>query len=181
VVAVRADHQKRVDLDLSAVRSDRPLQVSVTRLPLRHSEEVEALLRVAQQFRRTDWNRAAVGVIAGFYLWLGVTLFAAPHALSLAAAGDPAFSLFAPQVWALAFLTGGVLAGLLAWQVTAVRQVAAWMIVFPVQTTWLAASVLAVTHHDGGSSLAIAVWTAIFAFTVLVALRLGIEYTTGKR
>jgi hypothetical protein len=162
--------------DLQACRL---LPVTVTRLPARHEDEV-ALLTVVTHLRRIDWDRVAVGVVAAHHLWLTVTLLFAPHAQVFTQGTLPAFDLWSPPGWALWFGLGGLAAIHLILRVTAWAQAIAWFAVFPAQVTWLGASVIAITS-GGGSAVGVVVWTVVIAFTGLAAIRLAIDYATGKR
>lgn len=155
--------------------------MSVTRLPFPRTPEEVALLRFVQQWHRVDWDRLAVAVVAAFQVGLAMTLTFASRALVFTPGTQPAFALWSPQVWTVTFLVGGTLTAMLAWRVTAVTQIAAWAVVIPVHIIWLGASVISAVTHKGGSAVGIVVWTALLAFTVLAALRLAIDYTTGKR
>jgi len=137
-------------------------------------------MTVARWWQRTDWDRVAVSIIAAFYLWLSLTLVLAPASQVLTQGSRPAFDLFAPGWWAVGFLVGALAAVALAQHVTGARQVAAWLFIFPAQTVWLGASVLAVLQ-GGGSAIGVVLWSVILAFTALTAIRLAIAYTSGKR
>ena len=145
-----------------------------------HQQEQEALLTVARWWQRADWDRVAVSVIAGFYLWLSATLLLAPQGQILTQGSAAAFGLMPPDVWAIGFFVGGVAAASVAWHVTGARQAIAWFMVFPAQTVWLGASILAVVQ-GGGSAIGVVLWSVILSFTVLTAVRLAVAYTSGKR
>ena len=137
-------------------------------------------MTVARWWQRTDWDLVGVCIIATFYLWLSLTLLLAPKAQILTQGSKPAFLLMAPETWAVAFFIGGMAAAALAFKVTGARQTVAWILVFPAQTVWLGASVLAVLQ-GGGSAIGVVLWSVILAFTALTAIRLAIAYTSGKR
>lgn len=143
-------------------------------------EERVALLDYVQWWRRVDWDRVAVGVIAGFFVWLSLTLMLAPTQQVLTQGSRPAFDLAPPHVWAWGFLLGGVAATWLAARVTGLRQAVAWFLVAPAQTVWLGASVMAVLE-GGGSAIGVVLWSVVLAFTALTAIRLAIAFTSGKR
>lgn len=143
-------------------------------------EEVRALLEVARWWQRTDWDRVGVLVLSAFNVWLALILLLAPDAQVFTQGSLPPFRLMSPEVWAVGFAAGGVAAGALAWQVTGARQVVAWLLIFPAQTVWLGASIIAVLGGSG-SAIAVVLWSVILAFTALTAIRLAIAYTSGKR
>ena len=156
-----------------------PRQV-LTVVPPHFTGEERALMAVARWYQRVDWDRVAVSIIAAFYLWLALTLLLAPSSQVLTQGSRPAFDLFPPDRWAVGFLIGALAAVLLAQHVTGPRQVVAWLLIFPAQTVWLGASVLAVLQ-GGGSAIGVVLWSVILAFTALTAIRLAIAYTSGKR
>lgn len=137
-------------------------------------------MTVASWWRRADWDRVGVSIVAAFYLWMTLTLLLAPDVQVITQGSRPAFELLPPATWAVGFFLGGVAAVALAWRVTGARQAVAWLFVFPAQTVWLGASVLAVLQ-GGGSAIGVVLWSVILAFTALTAIRLAIAYTSGKR
>ena len=131
-------------------------------------------------FRVFDWDKVLVAVIAALHLWASATLVLAPHVQLFTQGTRPMFALFPPTAWAVGFVIGGIATAFLAYRVTAARQVFAWFAVCPVQTMWLGASVLAVTR-GGGSAMEVVFLSAVLAFTVVIAIKVAVDFTSGKR
>lgn len=152
----------------------------LTVAPPHFTSDEQALMVVARWWQRTDWDRVGVCIVAVFYLWLSLTLLLAPDRQVITQGSRAAFELLPPEAWAAGFFVGGLAAVTLAWSVTGVRQALAWLLIFPAQTVWLGASVIAVLQ-GGGSAIGVVLWAVILAFTALTAIRLGIAFTSGKR
>lgn len=145
-----------------------------------HRHEQRTARTVVRWWQRADWNKPLVAVVAVLHVWAAITLTLAPHSQLFTQGTRPVFALFPPTAWAAAFMLGGISAGLLTARVSGPRQVATWFFVAPVQVVWLSASILAVTH-GGGSAMGVVFLSAVLAFTAITALRVAIDFTSGKR
>lgn len=135
---------------------------------------------VIRWFQRFNWDQALIGIIALLHLWAAVTLTFAPHSQLFTQGTRPVFALFPPAGWAVAFLVGGFATAQLTRSVTGVGQFLTWLTVLPTQSVWLGASVIAVTH-GGGSAMGVVFLSAVWLFTAVTAIRVAVDYTSGKR
>lgn len=126
-------------------------------------------------------SQALVIVVAALHLIGAYALTFAPGAQLFTQDTLPVFALFPPQVWAVAFLLGGLGAVSLLHRVTAFRQVFTWTLIIPTQTMWLGASLLAVLLTSGGSVMMVVYLAGVLAFTTITALVMAHDFTSGKR
>lgn len=142
--------------------------------------DAEALRAVASFWDRLNWHHALVIVVAGLHLLGAVTLTFAPDNQLFTQGTRPVFDLFPPEVWAVAFLVGGLAAASLVHRVTGRRQMLTWLTVLPSQTVWIGASFMAVAR-GGGSAMGVVFLIAVLAFTCITAVVVALDYTSGKR
>lgn len=120
------------------------------------------------------WDRFLVGWCALFHLAMAAPLAFAPVEQIINAGTQPVFDLAGRYVWALVFLTAGVLAAAaLRWPSL---QLAAWLTVFGVGGLWLTAFALAVLN-DRGSAIGVTVWPFLYGPWAVAAVRMAL----GKR
>jgi tryptophan-rich sensory protein len=154
----------------------------LTVAPPHWSDEEQALMAVAHWwdlFALTK-SRALVFVVTALHLIAAVTLVAAPHVQLFTQGTRPVFSLFPPPVWAAAFLLGGLASGSLLFRLSGRRLAVALFTVYPTQTMWIGASVIAV-WQGRGSSMGVVFLTAVFAFTVITGAVAAADFASGKR
>ena len=135
---------------------------------------------VIHWWQRFNWDRALVGVIAVVHVWASITLTLAPHSQLFTQGTRPVFDLFPPLGWSVAFASSGIFAAVLAQRISGPRQFLAWFTVLPTQSVWLGASVLAVIH-GGGSAMGVVFLSAVWLLTAITAVRVAIDFTSGKR
>lgn len=154
----------------------------LTVAPPHWSDEERALMAVARWWQRLRWTktRSLLAVVAALHLVGAWTLVFAPDNQLFTQGTRPVFALFPPAVWAVAFLIGGLGAASLLWRFTGPRQLITWFTVLPSQTMWIGASVIAVAH-GGGSAMGVVFLPAVLAFTVITAVVVAFDFTSGKR
>ena len=122
------------------------------------------------------WDRFLVAWCAAFHLAMAAPLAFAPKAQIVNAGTAPVFDIASRNVWAVIFLTAGLLAvAALHWQ-TAPVQLLTWLIVFGVGGAWLTAFSLAVLN-DRGSAIGVTVWPFLYGPWAVAGIRMAL----GKR
>ena len=127
-----------------------------------------------QRVKRFDWERFLIATCTGFHALLGFTLVAAPIDQVYNAGTAPVFALAPRFVWGVLFLAAGFFSGLLLRYRAPLFQFAAWLLVFPLGTAWLAAFTLAVLQGHG-SALSVVVWPTLYVSWAVLAVRLGLR------
>jgi hypothetical protein len=146
----------------------------------RQAEQREALLTVVGWWRRFPVTRALLSVVVVVFVWQALTLLFAPDGQVITQGTQPAFALFPPAVWAVWYGVGGLATAWLLRSYSIARMFVAGVIVLPAEAMWLASTGFAVSQ-GGGSAPGVVFFTGLVLFTLITAVAVAVDFTSGKR
>lgn len=144
----------------------------------RPNEDDRTLIATVEQVRGwwPGWEWFLVAWCATFHVAMAVPLAVAPVEQIVNAGTQPVFDLASRYVWAVIFLTAGLLTGLVLHRQTAPLQLITWVTIFGIGGAWLTAFAVAVLN-DRGSAIGVTVWPFLYGPWAVAGIRMAL----GKR